>query len=99
MSLVGPRPTLRYQIEEYDNFQRQRLSMKPGITSLAVVQGRNLLLWRERIELDVWYVNHWSLWLDVKIILKTFWAVLVTRKGIYGAEGINDEFVTKNLAI
>ncbi len=95
MNLVGPRPTLRYQVEQYDDFQKQRLLAKPGITSLAVIEGRNLLSWSERIRLDVWYVTNWSLWLDMKIILKTFWAVLVTRKGVYGAEGINDDFVTK----
>jgi len=70
MSLVGPRPTLRYQVEHYNDFQRRRLKMKPGITSLAVVSGRNALSWKERIELDVWYVEHWSLWLDIKILFK-----------------------------
>ena len=94
MSIVGPRPTLRYQVEHYDDFQRQRLLATPGITGLAVVEGRNLLSWRERIKLDVWYVTNWSLWLDVKIILKTFWSVLVTRKGVYGQKGINDKFVS-----
>lgn len=97
MSLIGPRPTLSYQVERYTDFQRQRLYVKPGISSLAIVEGRNLLSWRERIRLDVWYVKHWSLWLDAKIILKTFWSVLVTRKGIYGPEGINDDFVRKDL--
>ena len=94
MSIVGPRPTLRYQVEQYDDFQQQRLAVRPGITSLGVVEGRNLLSWRERIKLDVWYVTHWSLLLDTKIILKTFWAVLVTRRGIYGEEGINDDFIS-----
>jgi len=94
MSIVGPRPTLSYQVEHYDDFERQRLLATPGITGLAVVEGRNLLSWRERIKLDVWYVTNWSLWLDVKIILKTFWSVLVTRKGVYGQKGINDKFVS-----
>jgi lipopolysaccharide/colanic/teichoic acid biosynthesis glycosyltransferase/glycosyltransferase involved in cell wall biosynthesis len=98
MSLVGPRPTLRYQVDKYGDFERQRLLAKPGITSLAVVSGRNLLSWNERIKLDVEYVTDWSLWLDVKIIIKTFWAVLVTRKGIYGADGVNDDFLSKSAA-
>ena len=93
MSLVGPRPTLAYQVECYNDFQRRRLEVKPGITSLAVVSGRNALSWKERIELDVWYVDHWSLWLDVKILLKTLWVVLVTREGLYGKDGVNDPFV------
>ena len=94
MSIVGPRPTLEYQVEQYSDFQRRRLEMKPGITSLAVVSGRNALSWKERIELDVWYVEHWSLWLDIKILFKTLWVVLVKREGIYGEEGVNDPFVS-----
>ena len=93
MGLVGPRPTLRYQVEHYNDFQRRRLKMKPGITSLAVVSGRNALSWKKRIELDVWYVEHWSLWLDIKILFKTLWAVLVTHEGLYGEDGTNDPFV------
>ena len=94
MSLVGPRPTLRYQVEHYNDFQRRRLKMKPGITSLAVVSGRNALSWNKRIELDVWYVEHWSLWLDIKILFKTLWTVLVKHEGLYGEDGMNDPFVT-----
>ena len=93
MSLVGPRPTLSYQVEHYNNFQRRRLLLKPGITSLAVVSGRNALSWKERIKLDIWYVEHWSLWLDIKILFKTLWTVLVTHEGLYGEEGVNDPFV------
>jgi len=93
MSLVGPRPTLRYQVEHYNDFQRRRLQVKPGITSLAVVSGRNVLSWKKRIELDVWYVEHWSLWLDIKILFKTLWTVLVTHEGLYGEDGVNDPFV------
>ena len=92
MSLVGPRPTLGYQVEQYDAEQRRRLDVKPGVTSLAAVNGRNALSWEERIEMDVWYVRHWSLWLDLKILAKTPWVALVTRKGIYGTNGINDDF-------
>jgi undecaprenyl phosphate N,N'-diacetylbacillosamine 1-phosphate transferase len=93
MSLVGPRPTLAYQVERYDAFQRRRLEVRPGITSLAVVSGRNALSWNERIELDVWYIDHWSLGLDLKILFRTLWCVLVTRQGLYGKDGVNDSFV------
>lgn len=93
MSLVGPRPTLPYQVEHYDEFQRRRLLAKPGITSLAIISGRNALPWAERIRLDVWYVEHPSFWLDVKIFFKTIWVVLIQRQGIYGKGGINDPFV------
>ncbi|MBC7348010.1 MAG: sugar transferase [Clostridia bacterium] len=92
MSLVGPRPTLRYQVEQYDAFQRRRLEVKPGITGWALVSGRNRLSWEERIKLDVWYVDHWSFWLDLKILFKTLWVVLVTHEGVYGEGGINDDF-------
>jgi len=93
MSLVGPRPTLAYQVELYDDAQRRRLDVRPGITSLAVVSGRNALSWVERIELDVWYIDHWSLRLDLKILFRTLWCVLVTREGLYGTGGVNDPFV------
>lgn len=92
MSIIGPRPTLPYQVELYDDFQRQRLLVKPGITSWASVNGRNSLPWVKRIELDVWYVKNRSFWLDVKVIFKTFWVAFVTREGLYGADGVNDDF-------
>ncbi len=93
MSLVGPRPTLAYQVEAYTDYQKRRLEVQPGITSLAVVSGRNALPWVKRIELDIWYIDHWSLWLDIKILLRTLWCVLVTREGLYGEDGANDVFV------
>ena len=96
MSLVGPRPTLAYQVERYNDFQRRRLEVRPGITSLAVVSGRNTLPWARRIELDIWYIDHWSLALDFRILLKTLWKVLVTREGLYGEDGINDPFDQPN---
>jgi lipopolysaccharide/colanic/teichoic acid biosynthesis glycosyltransferase len=71
MSVVGPRPTLRYQVDRYDDRQRRRLDVKPGITGWAQVHGRATLPWSERIELDVWYVEHRSPGLDVKILAKT----------------------------
>jgi lipopolysaccharide/colanic/teichoic acid biosynthesis glycosyltransferase len=71
MSLVGPRPTLRYQVERYDERQRRRLEVKPGITGWAQIHGRAALPWAERIELDVWYVEHRSGWVDLKILART----------------------------
>jgi lipopolysaccharide/colanic/teichoic acid biosynthesis glycosyltransferase len=71
MSLVGPRPTLAYQVERYTERQRRRLEVKPGLTGWAQVHGRAALPWDERIELDVWYVEHRSPWLDLKILLRT----------------------------
>lgn len=67
MSVIGPRPTLRYQVEQYTARQRIRLAVKPGITGWAQVHGRAALPWDERIELDVWYVEHRSLALDLRI--------------------------------
>jgi undecaprenyl phosphate N,N'-diacetylbacillosamine 1-phosphate transferase len=84
MSCVGPRPTLKYQVEQYDDFQRRRLEAKPGMTGLATVRGRNALPWPERIKLDVWYVDHYSFWLDVKLILQTF--ALLARSDVVYAE-------------
>jgi len=71
MSLVGPRPTLRYQVDQYDERQRRRLDVEPGITGWAQIQGRAKLSWPERIELDLWYAEHRSLRLDLKILLRT----------------------------
>ena len=92
MSIVGPRPTLKYQVDQYNKFQRRRLLVKPGITGWALIHGRNLLSWEERIKYDVWYVDHWSPWLDLWIMLKTLWIILVTKEGVYGRGGINDDF-------
>jgi len=93
MSLVGPRPTLKYQVDHYNDFQRRRLLVKPGITGWALIHGRNLLSWEERIKYDVWYVDNWSIWLDLWIMLKTIWVVLIKREGVYGKGGINDDFL------
>lgn len=82
MSLVGPRPTLPYQVEKYNDYQRKRLLMKPGITSWALIHGRNKLTWPERIEYDVWYVENWNFWLDIKILFKTVW-VVAKGEGLY----------------
>jgi lipopolysaccharide/colanic/teichoic acid biosynthesis glycosyltransferase len=71
MSLIGPRPTLRYQVEQYDERQRRRLDVKPGLTGWAQIHGRARLSWAERIELDLWYVEHRSPTVDLKILLRT----------------------------
>jgi lipopolysaccharide/colanic/teichoic acid biosynthesis glycosyltransferase len=71
MSVIGPRPTLRYQVEQYDDRQRHRLDVKPGITGWAQVNGRAALPWADRIELDVWYVEHRSPRLDLEILART----------------------------
>jgi len=92
MSLVGPRPALPHQVEKYSGNERRRLEVKPGITGWALVNGRNILSWPERIKLDIWYIDHWSLWLDVKILFKTIWVVIFTREGIYGKDGINWDY-------
>lgn len=86
MSLVGPRPTLLYQVERYDERQRGRLKVKPGVTGWAQVNGRNALTWPERIELDLWYIANWSLWLDLKIIIKTF-IVVLKKTNLYKKAG------------
>ena len=71
MSLIGPRPTLRYQVETYTEHQSRRLDVRPGLTGWAQVHGRATLPWAERIELDVWYVEHRSPLLDLKILVRT----------------------------
>jgi lipopolysaccharide/colanic/teichoic acid biosynthesis glycosyltransferase len=85
MSLVGPRPLLPDYLPYYSAPERQRHRMRPGLTGLAQVKGRNATGWDERLAYDVWYVNHWSLWLDLKIALATF-EVVLSRRGIQ-AEG------------
>jgi lipopolysaccharide/colanic/teichoic acid biosynthesis glycosyltransferase len=85
MSVVGPRPTLRYQVDRYTAHQRRRLEVKPGITGWAQVHGRASLPWEERIELDVWYVEHRSPALDVRILFRTPLALFAgTYKGATG---------------
>lgn len=90
MSLVGPRPTVRSQVDRYTPFQWRRLEVSPGIAGWAQINGRNSLSWRRRIELDVWYVDHRSTWLDIKILLRTVVALL-RRAGMYGPTGVNPD--------
>jgi lipopolysaccharide/colanic/teichoic acid biosynthesis glycosyltransferase len=85
MSLIGPRPTLRYQVDQYTPRQRRRLEIKPGLTGWAQVNGRTKLPWDERIELDLWYVENRSPWLDLKILARTPLALFTgTYKGRTG---------------
>jgi sugar transferase EpsL len=81
MSLVGPRPLLMQYLERYSAEQARRHEVLPGITGWAQVKGRNKLSWDERFQLDVWYVDHWSFGLDIKILSLTLWKV-IRREGI-----------------
>jgi sugar transferase EpsL len=83
MSLVGPRPLLMQYLERYTKEQSRRHEMKPGLTGWAQVNGRNALGWESRLALDVWYVDHWSLALDLRILARTAQTV-VARRGISG---------------
>jgi lipopolysaccharide/colanic/teichoic acid biosynthesis glycosyltransferase len=83
MAIVGPRPTLPAQVELYSDFQRRRLEVKPGITGWAQVNGRAGIPWPERIELDIWYVDHRSSALDLRILARTA-RLLLTGHGLYG---------------
>ena len=85
MSCIGPRPTLRYQVEQYDERQRRRLDVKPGLTGWAQVNGRATLPWSERIELDIWYVEHRSPRVDAAILARTPLALF--RGNYKGARG------------
>jgi len=85
MSVVGPRPTVQVQVDRYTERQRGRLSVRPGITGWAQVQGRASLPWHERIELDLWYVEHASLALDLRILARTL-RMVVTGHGLYRGE-------------
>lgn len=91
MSLVGPRPTLPEQVEQYGPYERTRLTVRPGLTGWAQIHGRNALSWPERIELDIWYVEHRNLLLDLKILLRTP-GVLIRGVGVHGPDGHNPSF-------
>jgi lipopolysaccharide/colanic/teichoic acid biosynthesis glycosyltransferase len=85
MAIVGPRPTVQEQVDRYTDRQRRRLEVKPGITGWAQVNGRTSLSWPERIELDVWYVEHRSIRLDIRILTKTA-RMLATGHGLYSED-------------
>ena len=85
LAIVGPRPTVSVQVDRYTDHQRRRLEVRPGITGCAQVNGRASLSWPERIELDVWYVDHRSLALDLRILARTL-KLLATGQGLYSSE-------------
>lgn len=85
MSLVGPRPTVPSQVAQYTERQRRRLEVLPGLTGWAQVNGRNELSWPERIELDIWYIDHWSPALDLKILLRTP-GLLLKGENVYASD-------------
>jgi lipopolysaccharide/colanic/teichoic acid biosynthesis glycosyltransferase len=91
MSLVGPRPTLPEQVARYGPRERRRLEVRPGLTGWAQVNGRNRITWPERIELDIWYIDHRSLRLDARIVLRTL-RRLVGRDGVLAEGGVNPGF-------
>ena len=84
MSLIGPRPLLVQYLPLYNDFQKQRHHVRPGITGWAQVNGRNAISWKQKFEYDVWYVDHISLWLDIKILF-------LTIKKVFVREGISQE--------
>lgn len=90
MSLIGPRPLLMEYLDRYTSEQMRRHDMKPGITGLAQVSGRNTVDWDRKFDLDVWYVDHWSLWLDLRIVVRTILKVLkaegVSAQGLVSVE-------------
>ena len=81
MSIVGPRPLLMQYLERYSKDQARRNEVLPGITGWAQVHGRNAISWEEKFNLDVWYVDHWSFWLDIRIIIITIWKV-IKKEGV-----------------
>lgn len=87
MSIVGPRPLLEEYLPLYSELQRKRHNVKPGITGWAQINGRNTISWQKKFELDIWYVNHFSFWLDLKILFLTIPKVLLREK-INASEGI-----------
>lgn len=91
MSLVGPRALLVQYLECYNDEQIRRHEVIPGLTGWAQINGRNSITWSEKFKLDVWYVDNWSLWLDIKIFFLTFWKV-VKREGINQSETVTMEY-------
>ncbi|MCA0353844.1 MAG: sugar transferase [Chloroflexi bacterium] len=94
MSLIGPRPSLPEQVARYTPDQRQRLAVRPGITGWAQVNGRNDIDWAARIQLDCWYIEHWSWRLDGLILWRTIGAIL-RPVGIYGRDGVAKDLRSK----
>jgi len=95
MSLIGPRPTLPYQVKNYSDFEKRRFEVKPGITGYALINGRRKLLWSERIKLDIWYIDNWYFWLDIKILFKTI-LIVICGEGLYPNLEVKDKIVEKH---
>ena len=93
MSLVGPRPLLMQYLPLYSPKQARRHDVKPGVTGWAQINGRNAISWEQKFEYDVWYVDHHSLWLDLKILLLTIWKVF-RRDGINADDHVTMPFFT-----
>jgi lipopolysaccharide/colanic/teichoic acid biosynthesis glycosyltransferase len=91
MAFIGPRPTLPEQVVHYTPDQRGRLAVRPGLTGWAQVNGRNSIPWPERIELDLYYVRNRTIWLDLRILLRTL-STLAHPRGVYGPGGVNHKF-------
>jgi len=91
MSIVGPRPTVPSQVERYSERDRRRLDVKPGMAGWAWIHGRNQLSWRDRIDRDIWYVDHWSLALDSRILIEAV-GLLLKREGLYGQDGVAHDY-------
>ncbi|MDO8633064.1 MAG: sugar transferase [Candidatus Wildermuthbacteria bacterium] len=92
MSLVGPRPAFAHHLEKYTEEEKKRLSVRPGFTNMDILKGGNALSWPERIQWDLWYIDHWSLWLDMKIILGSFRVVFTGEDEEGGEKGIIEDY-------
>jgi sugar transferase EpsL len=101
MSLVGPRPLLMQYLERYTPEQSRRHEVRPGITGWAQVNGRNAITWEDKFKMDVWYVDHASFWLDLKIIALTIWKILkregISQPGHATAEEFNPQISQSNM--
>lgn len=93
MSLVGPRPLLIEHLDLYTAEQRRRHDVKPGLTGWAQINGRDTLCWEKKLALDVWYVDNWNLWLDVKILCLTVWTVFGRQGVIHPEDATMNEFL------
>jgi lipopolysaccharide/colanic/teichoic acid biosynthesis glycosyltransferase len=93
MSWVGPRPLLIAYLDRYSPEQNRRHDVLPGVTGWAQVNGRNAISWSEKFKLDVWYVDHWSFWLDLKILFMTFWKVIKRESINAPGEATSGEFM------